>query len=527
MRVLVSDDLSTEGVELLRQLPGVEVDVKVGMKPDELKSVVGNYDAMIVRSATKVTADILSAAAKLKVIGRAGSGVDNIDVPAATRKGVVVMNTPGGNTITVAELTVAMMLALARHLPAATASTKNGKWEKKKFQGRELNNKTLGIIGAGNIGGVVARRCLAFGMKVLAYDPFLTPEGAARLNVELATVDQITEQADVISLHVPLTEQTKNLFDAPRLARMKKGAFLINCARGGLVDEAALADALKSGHLGGAALDVFEKEPPAAENPLLSCENFVCTPHIGASTEEAQSNVAVAIAEQLADYIRTGTIRNAVNAPSVNAEMLEVLGPHLSLAQRLGSLAGQMRPETVSEVEFELTGEFPDAGLQPLTVAALKGLLATQFEGEVNEVNAPELAKERGIQVTQKRSTEARDFASLLTLRINGPQGTRTVSGTIFGRNQPRVVQIDQYAIDASPEGHMLAIRNKDMPGVVGSIGSTLGKAGVNIAQLHLGRAGQGSDAFALVTIDAVAPEQVLADLRGLDHVIEVTAIQL
>lgn len=526
MRVLVSDDLSAEGIDLFRRVPGVEVDVKVGMKPDELKAVIGGYDALVVRSATKVTADVLAAAPKLKIIGRAGSGVDNIDLPAATRRGVVVMNTPGGNTITVAELTVAMMLALARHLAAATASTKGGKWEKKKFQGRELNGKVLGLIGAGNIGGAVARRCQALGMKVLAFDPMLTPEGAARLGIDLADVDTITEQSDVISLHVPLNEKTRNLFNSERLSRMKKGAFLVNCARGGLVDELALAEALKAGRLGGAAFDVFEKEPPPAEHPLLSCENFICTPHIGASTEEAQSNVALAIAEQMVDYLRSGTIRNAVNVTPLSPELRELLGPYLTLAQKLGALAGQLRPASVAEVELELVGDLPDEALSPLTIAAVRGVLATQVGDEVNEVNASELAKERGLRVLQKRASTSRDFTSLVTLTLRGPQGERSVSGTLFGRS-PRVVRIDQFDLDAATEGHMLAIRNVDVPGVIGSIGLALGEAGVNIAQFHLGRAEVGGAAFALVTIDAPPTDAVIARLRALPSVKEVTAVEL
>lgn len=527
MRILVSDQLSEQGVDILRRAPGFEVDVKTGLSPDELKAIIPEYDGLVVRSATKVTAEVLAAATKLKAVGRAGSGVDNIDVPEATRRGVVVMNTPGGNTITVAELTVSMMLALARHLPTATQSTKGGKWEKKRFEGRELNGKTLGLVGAGNIGGTVASRCIAFGMKVLAYDPFLTADAAGRLGVELATLDEITENSDVISLHIPLTSETKNLFDAKRLARMKQGAYLINCARGGLVDEAALAEALRSGHLGGAAFDVFEKEPPAADNPLFSCDNFICTPHIGASTEEAQSNVALAIADQLVDYLNTGNIRNAVNVPAVSPEILEAVAPQLSLAEKLGSLAGQLRPPSVAEVTVEVVGDdIPAAAMEAVTTAVLKGLLASQVESGINEVNAPLIAKERGIRVTQKRASTARDYASLLTVRISGPQGDRSVAGSFFGRN-PRIVQIDRFSIDAAAEGHMLAINNVDKPGVIGSIGATLGEQGVNIAQLYLGRTEVGGDAFALITVDAEPSTEVLNKLRALPFVKDVTPIEL
>ncbi|HVE84160.1 MAG TPA: phosphoglycerate dehydrogenase, partial [Myxococcales bacterium] len=402
MKVLVADDLSAEGVEILRSGKGLEVDVKVGLKPAELKAIIGDYDALAVRSATKVTAEIVEAGKGLKVIGRAGVGVDNVDLEAANKRGIVVMNTPGGNTITVAELTVAMMMAISRHVPQATASVKGGKWEKKKFQGREMFGKTLGVIGIGNIGSVVVDRCLGMKMKVVAYDPFISDAAARDMGCELVTLDELFRRSDYVSIHVPLTDQTRNLVGKDALAKMKKGAFLVNCARGGIVDEQALHDALSSGKLGGAALDVFAEEPVKPDHPLLKLDGFICTPHLGASTEEAQQNVATALAEQMVDFLCQGTIRNAVNVPSVSRELLEQLGPWLHLGRTLGALAGQLSPEGITQVEVAVCGDVGQYPVKPITVQVLKGLLS-QFSENVNEVNAPVFAKERGIQVTEQR----------------------------------------------------------------------------------------------------------------------------
>ena len=525
-RVLVADDLSAEGVEILRRA-GLEVDVKVGLKPDELEAIIGEYDALAVRSATKVTARLLEKAPRLRVVGRAGVGVDNVDLPAATRRGVVVMNTPGGSSVTVAELTVAHMLALARHVAQATASVKAGRWEKKKFQGRELAGKTLGVVGIGNIGSVVVERCLALKMRVVAYDPFITPEAAAKLGVALVTLDELWAQADVVSLHVPLTEQTRNLVNAQTLARMKKGALLVNCARGGVIDERALADALRSGHLGGAALDVFEKEPPPADHPLLQCDTFVCTPHLGASTEEAQAAVAVAVAEQLAAFLSEGEVKNAVNLPALPREVAAQLAPYLGLAERLGSMAAQLAPGPVREVRIELAGELSEAPHRPIAAQVLKGILQHALEEPVNEVSAPAIAKERGLAVREERIAESRDFVSLLTVELRGEGGPAVlVAGTVFGRREQRIVRVNQFRLEAVAEGDLILCENDDAPGVVGNLGTALAQAGVNIARIALSREDDRSAAFSLINVDSTPEAELLERLRALPHVRWVKALR-
>ncbi len=526
-RVLISDDLSTEAAAIFRRAEGLEVDVKVGLPAAELAQIIGNYDALAVRSATKVTADLIAKAPRLKVVGRAGSGVDNIDLAAATRRGIVVMNTPGGNTVTVAEHTFAMLLSLARHIPAATASTKGGRWEKKKFQGRELFNKTLGVVGTGNIGSVVVQRALAFRMKVLAYDPFLSAEAAAKLGVELVSFDDLLGRADVVTVHVPLTDQTRHLFGATALAKMKRGALLVNCARGGIVDEQALAESLRAGHLGGVALDVFEQEPPAKDHPLFAFDNVVVAPHLGASTEEAQANVAVAIAEQMVDYLVTGTVRNAVNMPALTTEMQKALGPALVLAQRLGALAGQLFAGPIASVELDFAGELAQQTTAPLTAAALKGLLACYMDEPINEVSAPALAKERGIRVTETRTAEAEDYAQQVTLRVQAPGGGVVVSGAIVGKREPRVVRVGPFEIDAPLSGTLVVIHNADKPGVIGAVGTALGEAGINIAQFALARGSANDGAFALINIDGAAAEPVLAKVRQLPNVRRVQQVSL
>jgi D-3-phosphoglycerate dehydrogenase/(S)-sulfolactate dehydrogenase len=523
-RVLVSDDLSAEGVEILRRA-GLDVDVKVGLAPDELQRIIGEYEGLAVRSATKVTAKLLEHAARLKVIGRAGVGVDNVDLDAATRRGIVVMNTPGGSSITVAELTVAHILALARHVAQATASVKAGKWEKKRFQGREVAGKTLAVIGIGNIGSIVVERCLAMKMRVIAYDPFISPEAAARLGVTLVPLDELWAQADVISLHVPLTEQTRNIVNAETLAKAKKGVLIVNCARGGIIDERALAEALESGQVGGAALDVFEKEPPPPDHPLLRSDRLICTPHIGASTEEAQSAVAVAIAEQLAAYLARGEVTNAVNLPSVPREELDRIAPYLELAEKLGSMAAQIAPATVREVRIEMAGELASAPLRPVAARVLTGLLRNVLEQPVNEVSAPAVAKERGIAVREERVAEPTDFVSLLTVELRGAAGSVVVAGTVFGRSESRIVRVNQFRLEAAPEGNVILLENDDAPGVVGNIGTALGNAGVNIARIYLSR--DDSRAVSLVNVDSAPTVELLETLRRLPHVRVVQAIRL
>jgi D-3-phosphoglycerate dehydrogenase/(S)-sulfolactate dehydrogenase len=525
-RVLVSDDLSPEAVRILREA-GLEVDVKVGLKPDELERIVGDYDALAVRSATKVTARLLEKAPRLKVIGRAGIGVDNVDLEAATRRGIVVMNTPGGSSVTVAELALAMILDLSRHVASATASVKSGRWEKKRFQGHELAGKTLGVVGIGNIGSVLVDRAQAMKMRVVAYDPFISQEAAAKLGAELVDLDALWREADVISIHVPLTEKTRNLVDAAVLAKVKKGAILVNCARGGIVDETALADALASGHLGGAALDVFEKEPPPPDHPLLHLDNFVCTPHIGASTEEAQSAVAVAIAEQLALYLNQGVVKNAVNLASVPREVLEQLGPYLPLAEKLGSLAAQLAPAGPAEVQVEVAGEIGALAMRPLTARVLVGLLRRFLDTPVNEVNAPAIARDRGIAVREIRNAESHEYASLVTVQVRGQGGGTAVAGTVYGKRDARVVRVDAFRLEAVPEGDAILLVNDDAPGVVGNLGTTLGAAGVNIARISLSRADDRSSAFSFVNVDSAPSAELLERLRRLPHVRSVRAIHL
>jgi D-3-phosphoglycerate dehydrogenase/(S)-sulfolactate dehydrogenase len=525
-RVLVSDDLSTEGTEILRKA-GLEVDVRTGLKPEELERIIPEYDALAVRSATRVDARLLEKAVRLKVVGRAGVGIDNVDIEAATRRGVVVMNTPGGSSTTVAELTLAHMLALARHVAQATASVKAGKWEKKRFQGHELAGKTLGVVGIGNIGSIVVQRCLAMRMRVIAYDPFISAEAAAKLGVEQVTLEQLWREADVVSLHVPLTEQTRNVVDAATLARMKRGALLVNCARGGLVDERALAEALASGRLGGAALDVFEKEPPAPDHPLLRLDNFICTPHLGASTDEAQAAVAVAIAEQLAAYLTRGEVKNAVNLPSIPREALDAIAPYLELAEKLGSLAAQIAPPSIHEVRLELAGELSQAPHRAIAAQVLKGLLLHVLDQPVNEVSAPAIARERGLVLREDLNPEAHDYVSQLTVLLRGGGGEATVAGTVFGKRELRIVRVNQFRLEAVPEGDIILCENDDAPGVVGNIGTSLGAAGVNIARIFLSRDSERRSAFSLINVDSEPTPEVLEKLRRLPHVRVVRQVRL
>ncbi|HYS09158.1 MAG TPA: phosphoglycerate dehydrogenase [Myxococcales bacterium] len=534
MRILISDDLSPEAKTILERIPGAQVDFKVGLKPAELREIIGGYDALAVRSATKVTVDILSAATRLRVIGRAGTGVDNIDLPAATRRGVVVMNAPGGNSVSVAEHTLALLLALARQVADASQSTRGGKWEKKKFaSGRELAGKTLGVVGTGNIGALVVQRAKAFGMKVIAYDPFLSEDAAAKLGVEPVQLLEIFRRSDAITLHVPFNEQTKNMVGAAQLAQMKPGALLINCARGGLIDEKALAEALKAKRLGGAALDVFDPEPPAADHPLFSCENFVATPHLAGSTEDAQQNVAVIVCEAMVEYLTTGTIRNAVNVPSVSGEVLERLGPFLKLGEKLGTFAGQLSMQGAGgapeQIEIVYAGEVAQHPTAPLTAAVLKGVLGNFLAEPVNEVSAPELARERGLSVTEVKTSDTPDFASLIAVRLLAGKGgdATEVAGTIVGKREPRLVRVGRFELEAVPEGAMLVMHNEDKPGVIGNVGRTLGEAQVNIAQFALARDRKSGEALALVNVDGAASPDVLDRLRKLPNVRSVHQVTL
>jgi D-3-phosphoglycerate dehydrogenase len=517
-KVLIADNLSPRAVAIFKDR-GVECDVKTGLKPEELKAIIGEYDGLAVRSATKVTAEILAAAPHLKVVGRAGIGVDNVDVPAATARGTVVMNTPFGNSITTAEHAIAMMFALARQLPAADRSTQAGKWEKTRFMGTEVTGKTLGIIGCGNIGAIVAERALGLKMKVVAYDPYLSPLRAQTIGVEKVELDQLLARADFISLHTPLTDATRNIIDAKALAKTKKGVRIINCARGGLVVEDDLKAALESGQVAGAALDVFLTEP-AKTHPLFGRDDVVCTPHLGASTAEAQENVALQVAEQMSDYLLTGAVVNAVNMPSVSAEDAPKLRPYMTLATNLGSFLGQLNEETIRSVRIEYEGQAAKLNSKPLTACVLQGLLAPQLE-TVNLVNAPILARERNIAVTEVQHDRSLDYQTLIRVTIEADR-TRHIAGSLLGNDRPRIVEIDDIAIEAEFAPHTLYIRNQDKPGFVGNLGRTLGDSGINIATFHMGRIATGGDAVCLVLVDQPVTEPVLAKVRAIPHVVRV-----
>jgi D-3-phosphoglycerate dehydrogenase len=517
-KVLISDALSPAAVQIFKDR-GIEVDFQpaVGKDKEKLAATVGNYDGLAIRSATKVTSKVLEQARNLKVIGRAGIGVDNVDIPAATARGIIVMNTPFGNSITTAEHTISLMLALARQIPEADASTRAGKWEKNKFMGVEIFGKTLGVIGCGNIGSIVADRAIGLRMKVVAFDPFLSQERAADLGVEKVEIDELFRRADFITLHTPLTDKTRNIINAGAIKNMKKGVRIINCARGGLVDEAALYDALKGGQVAGAAFDVFIAEP-ATENRLFHLPNVVCTPHLGASTSEAQENVALQIAEQMSDYLLRGAITNAINFPSISAEEAPKLKPFIALAEKLGSFAGQLTETGISKVQLAYEGAVAQMNTKALTSAALAGLLRPML-GDVNVVSAPVVAKERGIVVEEVTREMPEDYESLITVTVTTERQTRHVSGTVFADGRPRIVNIKGIRMDAEFGPSMIYITNLDKPGFIGKFSSTLGEAGINIATFHVGRDAPGGNAVALIEIDGDLPEAVLAKVRALPQV--------
>ncbi len=515
-KVLISDDLSPRAVEIFKQR-GVEVDMKVGLSPADLKAIIGNYDGLAIRSATKVTAEVLAAATRLRVVGRAGIGVDNVDVKAATQRGIVVMNTPFGNSITTAEHAIAMMFALARQIPQADRSTHAGKWEKSKFMGVELTSKTLGIIGCGNIGSIVADRALGLKMKVVAFDPFLSAERAADLGVEKVDLDELFARADFITLHTPLTDQTRNIVNKDSIAKMKDGVQIINCARGGLVVEEDLKAALDSGKVAGAGLDVFPVEP-AKQNILFGNPKVVATPHLGASTSEAQENVALQVAEQMSDYLNTGAVVNALNMPSISAEDAPKLTPYLKLAEQLGSFAGQLTETGLKSVTIEYEGQVGELNVKPLTATIIMGLLKPLLDS-VNMVNAPIIAREREIAVSEVKHERPSDYQTLIKLTVQTDRRSRSVAGTLFGGSRPRIVEIKNIPIEAELGPHMLYITNEDKPGFIGRLGQVLGDAGINIATFHLGRSEAGGDAIALLQVDQAISEDVLAKLRALPAV--------
>ncbi len=521
-KVLISDKMDPNAAAIFRER-GCDVEEITGLKPDELKEIIGKYDGLAIRSSTKVTQEILDAATNLKVIGRAGIGVDNVDIPAASAKGVVVMNTPFGNSITTAEHAIALMFALARQLPEADASTQAGKWEKNRFMGVEVTGKTLGLIGAGNIGSIVASRALGLKMKVVAFDPFLTPERAVERGVEKAALDPLLARADFITLHTPLTDQTRNILSKENLAKTKPGVRIINCARGGLVDEAALKEALDSGHVAGAALDVFQTEP-AKESPLFGTPNFICTPHLGASTNEAQVNVALQVAEQMADYLVTGGVTNALNMPSLSAEEAPKLKPYMALAERLGSLIGQLAHDNLDKLSIEVEGAAAQLNIKPITGAVLSGLMR-RYSDTVNMVNAPFLAKERGMDVREVRHDREGVYHTLVRVTATTSQGERSVAGTLFANTAPRLVEIFGVGIEADLEGDMLYIVNQDAPGFIGRIGTLLGESGINIGTFHLGRREAGGEAVLLLSVDSRVPQEVLDAASKLPGVRTVKAL--
>ncbi|UCD77337.1 MAG: phosphoglycerate dehydrogenase [Desulfobacterales bacterium] len=526
MKVLVSDNLGEVGIKMFQEEPGIEVDVKTGLTPAELKSIIGDYEALVVRSATKVTEDILEAAVNLKVVGRAGIGLDNVDIPAATKRGVIVMNTPTGNVVTTAEHTIAMMMSLTRNIPWGTASLKAGLWEKKKLQGREVFNKVLGVVGFGKIGSIVADRARGLRMQVIVHDPFVAPEQIEKAGFEPVSLDELFKRSDYITVHVPKLKDTAGLLNKAAFDRMKDGVMIINCARGGIVDEADLNEAIRAGKIAGAALDVFENEPPGV-CPLFEIERVICTPHLGASTLEAQTNVAVQVAEQIIAYLKHGTIINAVNVPAVSGDLLEKIGPLLTLADRMGCLSAQLSSGPVKEVVIEYAGDFQELDLSSVTTSVLKGFLTPMVKDTVNFVNAGVLARERGIKVTETTLAATEEYVNLLTVKAVANEGTSKVAGTIFGQKDPRVVNINNFRLEMHPQGRFILIHNHDRPGAIGSIGTLLGDNNINISRMRVGQEQGGDKTMIFLRTDQRIPDDVMEKLRNLPLIITVTPFEL
>jgi D-3-phosphoglycerate dehydrogenase len=527
VKILVTDSLAPQGIEVFERAQGFEVNVRIGIKPDELQKIVADYDGWVIRSGTKITAELIEAAKNLKVIGRAGVGFENIDVDAATKRGIVVMNTPGGNNVTTGEHTISLMMALARHIPQAVASLKGGRWERNRFVGVELCNKTLGVVGLGNVGRIVAERAAGLRMKVIGYDPFISSESIARMGVEPASLDDLLGKSDFITVHVPLTSETQGLINREAIAKMKPGVRVINCARGGIIDEKDLEDAIRTGKVAGAALDVYVDEPPPPDHPLIRLDQVITTPHLGASTDEAQLNVAVAVAEQMVDFLAKGVVRYAVNVPSVSPELLDVLRPYLTLAEKLGSLHVQMAGALPDEVQVEYRGDVTQYNIAPLTLAVLKGMLTPVMESGVNYVNAPLVARERGIRIVESKGEHAGDFASSIAVKAKANKQDLEIEGAIFGSKYPRIVRVNNFYLEAVPEGYILIIHNKDVPGVVGAVGSILGKNGINIAGMELGRGERGGNAISFTHVDEVVPKRALDELRALPQTVSVDLVKL
>jgi len=525
-KVLAMDNVSEKGLEPLRKEPDIEVVIGKKMTEDELVEIIGDYDAMIVRSATKVTPRVLENAPKLKVVGRAGVGVDNIDLNAATQHGVLVVNAPDGNTIAATEHTIAMMLALARNIPQAVAKMKNGVWDKKAFLGVELRGKVLGVIGLGRIGSAVARRAQALEMDIVAYDPYITSEKAESLGIKLVTMDELLPVADFITMHMPKTKETYHMLDEQAFAKMKDGVRVINCARGGIVDEEALYKYMQSGKVAGAALDVFEKEPNT-ESPLLALDNFIATPHLGASTAEAQLNVAIDVAEEIVEALQGKVVRNTVNIPSVKPEVMVKIKPYLKLAEKLGKFQAQLVEGRATKLEVTYNGDLAGEEVKPITTALIKGFLDPILQETVNFINAPLLAKNRGINVIQTVNGRAGGYASLITVKVVSDKGEHTLSGTLFQDNDPRIVMVDGYRVDAIPEGYMLYVPHIDKPMIIGPVGMMFGKHNINIASMQVGRKEVGGKAVMMLSVDAPVPEDTMKEIAGIDGVLDVKFVSL
>ena len=527
IKILVSDPLSEEGLKILKEVKEFQVDVKTDLKPEGLKEIIKDYDALIVRSATKVTKDIISAADKLRVIGRAGVGLDNVDLDAATQKGIIVMNTPAGNTISTAEHTVSMILALSRNIPQANSSTKKGEWKRSKFMGVELYNKVLGIVGFGRIGSEVAKRALSFGMKVLAYDPFLSKKIAESIGVEVVELKDLFERSDYITVHTPLTEETKHMISGKEFAIMKKGVRVINCARGGIIDEAALVEAIKEGKVAGAAIDVFEKEPLAPESEFLKLDNVITTPHLGASTEEAQVNVAIEVAEIVRDALLGRGIRNAANYPCLEAEVCKFLDPYINLAEKIGIFSSQLVEGRFQEISISYGGDIMQYDLSPLTMALVKGMLSPILKETVNFINAVSLARERGIKISESKSSSEEEFVNLIQLEIRTDKETKSICGTLSSNKQPRIVKIDDYYVELSPMGQMIFIQNWDRPGIIGNLGSLMGKNNINIAAMTFGRDVPGGKAISVLNIDSPVSLALMEQIRKLENILTAKEIRI
>jgi len=526
-KILISDPLAQEGVEILKKVKEFQVDVKHKLPAEELKKIIKDYDGLLVRSETKVTKEIIEAADNLKVIGRAGVGLDNVDLASASKRGIIVMNTPGGNTMSTAEHTMSLVLSLSRNIPQADMSIKKGEWERKKFMGAELYGKTLGVMGLGRIGTEVAKRAIAFGMKVIAYDPFLSEDKSKELGIESVELKDIFKRADYITVHAPLTDETKHIIDKNAIESMKQGVRIINCARGGIVDELAVLEGINSGKIAGAAFDVYEKEPPAKDHPLFKCDKVVLTPHLGASTEEAQINVAVEIADSARDALLGCGIRNAVNVPCVDIELYKILQPYINLGEKIGGLVSQISKGRILEIQIKYSGDVAKYNSSPITVAIVKGVLSPMLQETVNYVNSVLVAKERGIKIEESKVTMLEEYTNLISVEIKTDAVSKSVSGTLFTKKDARIVKIDEFHVDAIPDGYMVVAHNIDVPGIIGQIGTILGKNNINIAAMTFGREKPGGKTLSVLNVDSQVPESVLNEIRRAKNILDATLIRL